>query len=235
MAFIVLAVTVPCAFSSCTFSRSELTCSRAANECRVLVFAGPEILRHKRSYPLSSIKSAVIDSSWSPKIRDHLKGIALDVAGVVTLIDDYSNANNDLKEEWVQTVNQFLHDSSRESLEVHYGSTWPAFITSGICLLILVGYARARLRLIVNGNERNVQIEQRIFRTTVKTLPLDSVVEAFIHEIDSSKGNAKLQGVALRLSEGPPVVLEGHSSVERRAKMELIYEINQALEEARDR
>lgn len=234
MAVVLLACLTPLiAMSMQVFSRSEVACSRSANQCEIVVIRGPEVLRDVQTIPLSTIKRAFLESTWDRKHRTQLHGLALEVSGGPLVIDGYSNANNDLKQAWVDEFNRFLHDSSKQRLEIGYGTTWPSFVGLGIALVAILAYARARLRFIVDGAERVFRVENRIFRTTVKVIPFERIVEAFLHETANGQKPGTVHFVALRLVDGTHLELDSQSAIDRKMKVDLVEKINEALKAAR--
>ncbi len=210
------------------FSRAELTCSRERNHCDLVVTRGPDIFRSKRSFALPSLRKAFVDS-YIDEEGTRLSGIALDVDGKTMIVDGHSNVYNDTKEEWAREVNQYLTSGAADELDISYGSTWPAYILTGIGLVIVAAWVMARTRFIVDYGNGRFRIEERGFGTTYTDIELEQIEGALIHEKVDDEGT-KLEGVVLKLRDGTLKELTMFSNTERGEKERLLVELDEALE-----
>jgi len=212
------------------FSRSSLTCSRAADSCVVEVVRGPEVWKSTSELRQSSIEEAFVDETVSSK-GTKLLGIALRVDKETVSIEDHSNSWIDDKYEWAKTVNAYLKDPTRDHFEIHKGFTWPSFVFSFLILLAIVALIRARTRFVVDYERRLFRIEERLFRTSFEDIPLDQVTKAVIYEEKDNEGTV-LTGVALQLVDGSRKIIHSRSNIDRRIKARLLEQINEALSRA---
>lgn len=213
------------------FTRVTLTCSRPSDACDFVIVRGPGLFRTTRSIPLASLKRAYVDS-YVDSEGDRLSGIALDVIGETVVPDGHSNVNDNAKEAWAEDVNRFLTDTSRDQLAIDYGSTWPSYLVSFLVVLILTAWVRSRTRFIVDPAQGLFLIEERVFKTTYKDIPLARIDAAMIHEKVDDEGT-KLEGVVLRLVDGAIKELSSYSNVERGDKEQLVAKLNEALDQAK--
>ncbi len=207
------------------FGRVELVCLRSHAVCTIEERRAFGVWRKGELLERKFIQQALIHESTDDS------EVALVVGGNIKTLGQYQIMGTQKDRlEWVAQVNHFLKDPSMAELRVSYGRTWPIDAVMFVSVLVLFFWWRTRTTYIIDQMHRVFQIEERILRTRVRTIPFDQIKEATIHTRDDFDG--KDYALALKLEDETMLPIEEYSASEIEKREELVVRLNQAFIDA---